>query len=150
MQITETKTIFLEDDASLTQMPSAISHRRWRNLRVSSEELLGDVGVYWRNSEAIDLTAEEIVALVSRPFVALHFPTAVDGRAYSQAQRLRRLGYRGALRATGVVKRDQALFMVRCGFDVLEVSDDPQAVQQAIGQFSAVYQPAADDRPLIR
>jgi hypothetical protein len=45
----------------------------------------------------------------------LDFPKYTDGRAYSQARLLReRLGYRGELRATGNVLRDQLLFMRRC------------------------------------
>ena len=45
-----------------------------------------------------------------------------DGRAYSQARLLReRFGYRGELRATGQVLRDQFVFMLRAGFDAFEV-----------------------------
>ena len=57
--------------------------------------------------------------------IVLHFPKFTDGRAYSQARLLRgRLGYRGELRATGSVLRDQLPFLLRCGFDSFE-SDQP-------------------------
>ena len=48
-----------------------------------------------------------------------------DGRAYSQARLLReRYNYRGELRATGQVLRDQFVFMLRAGFDAFEVKKD--------------------------
>ena len=58
--------------------------------------------------------------------VALVFPSFRDGRAYSQARLLReRHNYRGELRATGQVLRDQFLFMLRAGFDSFEVKKIP-------------------------
>ena len=56
------------------------------------------------------------------------FPKFQDGRAYSQARILReRLGFRGELRATGQVLRDQFVFMLRAGFDSFEVKKDADA-----------------------
>lgn len=81
--------------------------------------------------------------------VVLDFPRFSDGRAYSQARLLRgRLGYRGELRATGGVLRDQVAFMLRCGFDSFE-SGQPgfgEALARARSLFSVVYQPAEDDQ----
>ena len=60
--------------------------------------------------------------------VALVFPGFSDGRAYSQARILReRYGFRGELRATGQVLRDQFLFLLRAGFDSFEVSKEADA-----------------------
>lgn len=81
--------------------------------------------------------------------IVLHFPKFTDGRAYSQARLLRgRLGYRGELRATGAVFRDQLPFLLRCGFNSFE-SDQPgfgPALARARTLFSVVYQGAEDDR----
>ena len=81
--------------------------------------------------------------------IVLHFPKFSDGRAYSQARLLRgRLGYTGDLRAAGNVLQDQALFMLRCGFDSFD-SGQPgfgEALAKARSLFSVVYQPAEDDR----
>jgi uncharacterized protein (DUF934 family) len=81
--------------------------------------------------------------------IVLHFPKFTDGRAYSQARLLRgRLGYRGELRATGNVLRDQLPLMLRCGFDSFE-SDQPgfgPALARARALFSVVYQNAEDGR----
>lgn len=84
--------------------------------------------------------------------IALHFPKFSDGRAYSQARLLReRLGYRGELRATGGVLQDQALFMLRCGFDSFESEQSGfgEALARARALFSVVYQPAGDDRATV-
>ena len=82
--------------------------------------------------------------------IVLQFPKFTDGRAYSQARLLReRLGYRGELRATGNVLRDQLPFLLRCGFDSFE-SDQPgfeEALARARTLFSVVYQPVGDGRP---
>ena len=81
--------------------------------------------------------------------IVLNFPKFTDGRAYSQARLLReRLGYQGELRATGNVLQDQALFMLRCGFDSFE-SDQKgfgEALARARTLFSVIYQPTEDGR----
>jgi uncharacterized protein (DUF934 family) len=81
--------------------------------------------------------------------VALVFPSFRDGRAYSQARILReRYQYHGELRATGQVLRDQFMFMLRAGFDALEVSKDSDAVAFAatVKRYSVFYQPTGDGR----
>ncbi len=81
--------------------------------------------------------------------IVLQFPKFSDGRAYSQARLLRgRLGYTGELRASGNVLQDQALFMLRCGFDSFESEQAGfgEALAKARSLFSVVYQPAEDDR----
>ncbi len=81
--------------------------------------------------------------------VALVFPTFRDGRAYTQARLLReRFTYKGELRATGQVLRDQFMFMLRAGFDSFEVKkdSDAKAFAEASHRFSVFYQPTGDGR----
>jgi uncharacterized protein (DUF934 family) len=81
--------------------------------------------------------------------VALVFPTFKDGRAYSQARLLReRYGYHGELRATGQILRDQFLFLVRAGFDVLDVAkaSDVDAFTAALKRYTVFYQTAPEGR----
>jgi uncharacterized protein (DUF934 family) len=98
------------------------------------------------NTDAVEDLAPHVGRL---RLIVLHFPKFSDGRAYSQARLLRgRLGYTGELRATGNVLQDQALFMLRCGFDSFE-SDQKgfgEALAKARSLFSVVYQPAEDGR----
>jgi len=55
--------------------------------------------------------------------ISVLFPKSADGRGFSIATRLRRLGYRGELRATGLVIADQYGLARSCGFDTVEIPD---------------------------
>jgi uncharacterized protein (DUF934 family) len=106
----------------------------------------GKVGVIWPNNRDVD----DIVPYLDRlAVVALVFPTFRDGRAYSQARLLReRFLYRGELRATGQVLRDQFVFMLRAGFDAFEVKKDADAdaFAETMKRYSVFYQPTGDGR----
>ena len=70
--------------------------------------------------------------------IALEFPVFRDGRAYSQARAVReRHGFKGEIRATGDVLRDQFLFMARAGFNAFEVKKaaDAEAFTQALSEL---------------
>ena len=115
---------------------------------LSDTELLlaraGKVGVIWPNNRDI---AELVPYLGKLPEIALLFPSFRDGRAYSQARLLReRYGYRGEVRATGQVLRDQFVFMLRAGFDNFEVKKqaDAEAFAQTVKRYSVFYQPTGD------
>jgi uncharacterized protein (DUF934 family) len=101
----------------------------------------GKLGVIWPNNRDVDDLRLAVVALV--------FPTFRDGRAYTQARLLReRHGYRGELRATGQVLRDQFVFMLRAGFDAFEVKkqSDAEAFAATVKRYSVFYQPTGDGR----
>jgi uncharacterized protein (DUF934 family) len=103
----------------------------------------GPIGVSWPNDRKV---AELAPWLDNLSLVALVFPKFRDGRAYSQARLLReRYGFRGELRATGDILRDQFLFLIRAGFDSLEVrkAADATAFAEAVGRYSVFYQPSA-------
>ena len=106
----------------------------------------GKSGVIWPNNRDVD----DLVPYLDRlAVVALVFPTFRDGRAYSQARLLReRYGFKGELRATGQVLRDQFLFMLRAGFDAFEVKKeaDAEAFTNTAKRYSVFYQPTGDGR----
>jgi uncharacterized protein (DUF934 family) len=82
-------------------------------------------GVIWPNDRKL---AELTPYLDWIAVIALVFPSFRDGRAYSQARLLReRHGFRGELRATGQVLRDQLVFLQRAGFDAFELTKDADA-----------------------
>jgi len=109
------------------------------------------VDVLWPNDRRV---AELAPWLDRLSLIALVFPKFRDGRAYSQARLLReRYGFRGELRATGDVLRDQFQFLLRAGFDAFEVKKpaDAGVFAQAAARFSVFYQPSADGRvPALR
>src|SRR6266699_916010 len=103
-------------------------------------------GVIWPNDRKV---AELAPYLDWIALVALVFPNFRDGRAYSQARLLReRYQFRGELRATGQVLRDQLLFLQRAGFDAFEVTKDADASHfaEAVQRYSVFYQPTGDGR----
>lgn len=104
------------------------------------------VGVRVQSDEEVETLAYDLPRLA---VVALVFPKYRDGRAYTTARLLRqRLGFTGEVRAVGDVLREQAGFMVRCGFDSFAPADgsSPAEWAHAAGRFRHVYQRAADAR----
>jgi uncharacterized protein (DUF934 family) len=102
--------------------------------------------VIWPNNRDVDDLVPWLGKLAA---VALVFPTFRDGRAYSQARLLReRYKYRGELRATGQVLRDQFVFMLRAGFDTFEVKKDAdaEAFAATARRYTVFYQPTGDGR----
>lgn len=78
--------------------------------------------------------------------ICIDFPKFADGRGYSIAARLRQLGFKGELRATGDVLVDQLFFLKRVGFTTfaLRADEDLAAARKALATYSAVYQAAGD------
>ena len=106
----------------------------------------GATGVVWPNNRPVAELAPYLGRIAT---VALVFPGFRDGRGYSQARILReRYGYKGELRATGQVLRDQFLLLLRAGFDSFDVTKDADAIAFAdsIRRFDVFYQPTGDGR----
>jgi len=107
----------------------------------------GQTGVLWPNDRDVSELAPHLGRLA---MVALVFPNFKDGRAYSQARLLReRHHFRGELRATGQILRDQFVFLHRAGFDAFEVTKPADAAMfaETIHRYSVFYQPAGDGEP---
>ena len=106
----------------------------------------GRTGVIWPNNRDVD---ELVPYLEKLAAVGLVFPIFRDGRAYTQARLLReRHRYKGELRATGQILRDQFVFMMRAGFDAFEVKkdSDAKAFTDVAHRYSVFYQPVGDGR----
>ena len=76
-------------------------------------------------------------------WIVIEFAKVGEGRGYSQARLLRqRYGYVHELRARGALKRDQLVFLARCGFDAfdLDAAEDLDASLSALDTFSVAYQ----------
>ena len=75
--------------------------------------------------------------------IAINFPAFNDGRGLSLAVLLRtRMGFSGELRATGAVHEDILHYMIRCGFDAIELPDDRslESALEIISPYSDHYQ----------
>jgi uncharacterized protein (DUF934 family) len=107
------------------------------------------IGVIWPNDKHIGELAPYLDKLA---LIALVFPVYKDGRAYSQARLLReRYNYRGEMRATGQVLRDQFVFLLRAGFDAFDVvkQADAEAFEEAAKRYSVFFQPTGDGRMTV-
>lgn len=83
-----------------------------------------------------DADPERLPDLLHAPMVRIAFPNVGDGRGFTLAARLRRLGFRGRLRAAGHVIADQYAMARRTGFDEVEI-DDALAARQPEAQWRA-------------
>ena len=121
-----------------------------RNRQIVNEPSPPDLVVF-EPTDDLAAKAERIGAL---GVIAVNFPKYGDVRGYSIARLLReRYGYKGELRAVGVVARDHLQLMAQCGFDsfLLREGEDAQAALAAFDDFSESYQAnAAQPVPLFR
>lgn len=112
-----------------------------------SAELIGadpaTLGLHLAN----DVEGRDAAAWFGRvSLIVIEFPSFADGRGFSLARRLRALGYRCQLRASGPVISDQYAYLRACGFDEVETPDrvsnrQPEAHWQAAAKaISAGYQ----------
>lgn len=134
------------DDQAVPPGDVIISLSRFQ---AEGEALLGEgraVGVRLESHEEVEALAYDLPQL---SVVALAFPKFGDGRAYSYARLLReRFGFKGEVRAVGDVLREQAGYMVRCGFDAFEPADGStvDAWERATQRYRHVYQRSVDGR----
>ena len=105
----------------------------------------GPLGVRLSPADQVEDLADDL-ALLS--LVEIEFPSAGEGRGYSQARLLRsaRFGFKGELRAVGAgVKQDLLFIMARCGLDAFELAPG-QNIEEALRAFqryTVAYAPAA-------
>ena len=101
------------------------------------------LGVVLQPADKVELLAPDISRL---ELIGAQFSGPSEGRGYSQARVLReQWKFKGELRATGFVRRDQLFFMARCGFNSFEMADaDLEGAAEALSTFSKAYQPSND------
>jgi uncharacterized protein (DUF934 family) len=78
---------------------------------------------------AVDLASDaepgDLAGLLGQiDLIRIDFPSFADGRGFTIAAQLRRMGFVGRLRARGAVIADQYAMARRSGFDEVEISDD--------------------------
>jgi len=137
------------DDEALGEGPVIVSLERWNKERDMLLARNTPIGVRLKSGEHPEAIAADLDRIA---VVALEFPVYRNGRAFSYARLLReRYGYEGEIRAVGAVLRDQFYFLVRCGFDALEVRDNitPDIFRESVGTFTYDYQPATDGKPSV-
>lgn len=101
----------------------------------------GDMAANDCGAVAIDLPSDADPATLSGQLdrinmIRVDFPSFADGRGFTIAAMLRRMGFTGRLRAQGHVIADQYAMARRSGFDEVEI-DDTLAARQSETQWLA-------------
>jgi uncharacterized protein (DUF934 family) len=145
--VVDDRYVRVPDDAPIpADVPVIIPGARFLAEAADIARRTAPTGVLWPNNRK---AAELVPHLDKLALVVLVFPTFRDGRAYSQARQLRETyGFRGELRATGDVLRDQFMFLLRAGFDAFEVKKDADVAvfSSEIARHTVFYQPTGDGR----
>lgn len=137
------------DNDPLPNGPAIVSLARFQK---EHETLLArgeKLGLRLEASESPELIGPDVHKLA---LIVLNVPYFRDGRAYSWARLLRtRLHYKGEIRVTGHVLKDQVTFFARVGVDSFDL---PRPVTEADlkavrAEISQVYQPSVDGRETI-
>ncbi len=109
-----------DGDALPANALAIVSKKRYLAERIALDARAGRLGLVLETADTLDGLEGALDRFAT---VVLRFARYADGRPYSLAHRLRhRLGYRGELRAAGDVLQDQIVFMLRGGFDALEIA----------------------------
>jgi uncharacterized protein (DUF934 family) len=120
-----------------------LSLAQWQTERDQWEGGKRRLGLVLLPAHRVESVADDISRF---ELIAAEFSGPGEGRGYSQARVLReQLNFKGELRATGYVRRDQLFFMARCGFNSFELPDaEIEAARGALATFSWAYQPSND------
>jgi uncharacterized protein (DUF934 family) len=142
-QIVEDEWLYLAEAVANFTAPLIITFAQWENERDIWMARGSPLGVVLSPAHQVERLAPDLARLA---LVAAEFSGPSEGRGYSQGRLLReRYGFKGELRATGYVRRDQLFLLARCGFDSFELPDsDLDHALTAFSTFSAAYQPSND------
>lgn len=81
-----------------------------------------NIGIFINSDEKFDPSLED---LASFQIVQINFLTFKDGRPFSLAKNLRKKKYfKNQIRASGHILPDQYSFLLRCGFDSVEIDEN--------------------------
>lgn len=92
----------------------------------NSTAVTPEAGLDLASSDSVESIKEQLDKL---EMIRVDFPTFADGRGFTLAAMLRRMGYTGRLRARGHILADQYAMARRAGFDEVEISGDLAARQ---------------------
>ena len=134
------------DDAQLPAGAIVVSLKRFTAEREALLARNTPLGVLLQPADRLELVSADLPRLA---VLVLAFPKFADGRAFSLARLAReRYGFAGELRAVGDILFDRIAYMVRCGFDSLDISNGPTLAALQAGQVPVShehYQPTGQD-----
>ena len=105
---------------------SILSISQWREVHNIVQEQNIDVAVEF-SSNVCTLSDKDEISKAA--MIQINFETFRDGRPFTFAKMLRKKhNFKGELRAVGHVLPDQFVFLIRCGFDSVEIKEEDKGI----------------------
>ena len=111
----------LEQIASINKKKVILTKSLWmKNKQLLKKKRL-HLGIQLNSDESLDEITDDILYF---NLIQFNFLTFRDGRPFSIAKTLRKkLNFRNEIRASGHILPDQYIFLIRCGFDTVEIEE---------------------------
>ncbi len=105
---------------------SILSISQWRKTKHIIQDQKIDVAVEFSSNDCSLSDHDEISKAA---MIQINFETFKDGRPFTFAKMLRRKhNFKGELRAAGHILPDQFVFLIRCGFDSVEIKEEDKDI----------------------
>ena len=103
-------------------------------------KILKNFGIVINSDEKFRTTHEDLNVF---QIIQINFLTFKDGRPFSLAKNLRKKKFKNEIRASGYILPDQYNFLLRCGFDSVEIEEDKKNLWLKILEMESEekYQP---------
>ena len=111
----------LEKINSLNKKKVILTKNLWIEKKQILKEKKINVGIQLNSDESLDEITEDLQFF---SLIQFNFLTFKDGRPFSIAKILRKkLNFEKEIRASGHILPDQYIFLMRCGFDTVEIEE---------------------------
>ena len=111
----------LEKINSLNKKKVILTKNLWIEKKQILKEKQINVGIQINSDESLDEITEDLQYF---SLIQFNFLTFRDGRPFSIAKILRKkLNFEKEIRASGHILPDQYIFLIRCGFDTVEIEE---------------------------
>ena len=111
----------LEQIKSLNKKKVILTKNLWIEKKQILKEKKINVGIQINSDESLDEITEDLQYF---SLIQFNFLTFKDGRPFSITKILRKkLNFEKEIRASGHILPDQYIFLIRCGFDTVEIEE---------------------------
>ena len=111
----------LEQIESLNKKKVILTKNLWIEKKQILKEKKFNVGIQINSDESLDEITEDLQYF---SLIQFNFLTFKDGRPFSITKILRKkLNFEKEIRASGHILPDQYIFLMRCGFDTVEIEE---------------------------
>ncbi len=103
-----------------------VSHSFWQENKDKLLQKKLDIGIELNSDNSINVIEKDIKFF---SLIQFNFVTFKDGRPFSYAKKLRELlKFKKEIRASGNILPDQYIFLLRCGFDSVEIKNSEKDI----------------------